>query len=237
MTTRILIWDLPTRLFHWLLAGSFLSAFTIAVSTDDEGRLFPVHVLLGLVAAFLLALRLVWGVVGSRTSRFSALALRPSELWSYVRELRHRGVARFWPGHNPAASWVTIVMFGSIAGLAGTGILLSNGVEAVEEIHAALAWTMIGAVGIHLAGLALHTLRNREPIAGSMIDGRRLGLARGAIASSRPWAGLLFLALTGAWTGGLVRSYDPATSSVTVPVLGAHLTLGESGEGAEDDDD
>lgn len=89
----------------------------------------------------------------------------------------------------------------------------------------------MGTVGVHLAGIVLHTLREREVIALSMLDGRRVGAASAAIASPRPVAGLAFLALTGAWTGGLVRSYDLATSSVVVPVVGARLLLGEDGEG------
>jgi cytochrome b len=234
--TRILVWDLPTRLFHWLLASSFLSAFAIAVTTDDEGRLFPVHMLLGLVAAFLVALRLVWGVVGSRPSRLSELALGPADLFAYVRDAVTGGVRRVWSGHNPAASWAAVVMFGCVLGLAATGILMSNGSEAAEEVHEVLAWTMAGAVGVHLAGIALHTLREREPIARSMVDGRRMGEARAAIASPQPLAGLVFLALTGAWTGSLVRSYDPVTSTVTVPVVGVRLPLGEPG-GAEHDGD
>jgi cytochrome b len=238
--TRILVWDLPTRLFHWLLAGSFLSAFAIATTMDDEGRLFPVHMLLGLVAAFMVVLRLVWGVIGSRPSRLSELALKPADLFAYVRHAVTGGGSRRWSGHNPGASWAAVVMFACILGLATTGILMSRGFEAAEEVHEVLAWTMMGAVGVHLAGIALHTLREREPIALSMVDGRRLGTDREALASARPLVGLVFLALTGAWAGGLVRSYDPAAGTVTVPVLGAHLTLGEGGEhedGGDHDDE
>lgn len=229
--SRILVWDLPTRLFHWLLAGAFLPAFLVALTTDDDGRLFPVHMLLGLVAAFIVGLRLLWGLVGSRPSRLSTLALRPADLLAYVQGAITGGARRLWTGHNPGASWAALVMFACVVGLAASGILMSRGVEAVEEVHEVLAWTLMGTVGVHLAGIVLHTLREREGIARSMLDGRRVGAAGDAIASPRPVAGLVFLALTGAWTGGLVQSYDPATSSVVVPVLGARLLLGEGGEG------
>ncbi|MCK6502128.1 cytochrome b/b6 domain-containing protein [Myxococcota bacterium] len=234
--TRVLVWDVPTRLFHWLLAGAFLPAFVIALTTDDDGRLFPVHMLLGLVAAFIVGLRLLWGVVGSRPSRLSSFALRPSDLWAYARGAITGGARRLWTGHNPGASWAALVMFACVVGLAASGILMSRGVEAVEEVHEVLAWTLMGTVGVHLAGIVLHTLREREVIALSMLDGRRVGAPGDAIASPRPIAGLAFLALTGAWTGGLVQSYDPATSSVVVPVIGAQLLLGEGGEGGEGDD-
>jgi cytochrome b len=238
--TRILVWDLPTRLFHWLLAGSFLAAFAIATTTDDDGRLFPVHMLLGLVLAFMVVLRLGWGLVGSRPSRLGSFALSPSALVGYLRE-SFTGGRRPWTGHNPGSSWAAVVMFACVLGLAGTGVLMSRGFEAVEEVHELLAWTLMGAVGVHLAGIAWHTLRHREVIALSMVDGQRLGDPAQAIRSARPVVGLVFLALTGAWAGGLVRSWDPATGTVTLPVLGAPLTLGEGGEHGgdrhEEDDD
>lgn len=229
---RILIWDLPTRLFHWLLAGSFLAAFAIATTVDDDGTLFPVHMLLGLVAAFVVLLRLAWGLVGSTPSRLSQLALGPAALVAYLREAVSSGAARVWRAHNPAASWVAVVLFACTLGLATTGILMSRGVEAVEEVHEVLAWTMMGTVVVHLAGIALHTFRHREAIALSMVDGRRRG-SEGAIASARPLAGLVFLALTGAFAGGLVRSYEPATHTVAVPLMG-RIVLGEGEEHEHD---
>ena len=80
-------------------------------------------------------------------------------------------------------------MFACVLGLAATGILMSNGLEAVEEVHEVLAWTMAGAVGVHLTGIALHTLREREPIARSMVNGRRMGEARTPSPRRSPWRG------------------------------------------------
>lgn len=63
---RILVWDLPTRLFHWLLAASFIAAFTIANVVDDDSATFVVHMLLGAVMSAMVVQRVLWGVVGSR---------------------------------------------------------------------------------------------------------------------------------------------------------------------------
>jgi cytochrome b len=241
--TRILVWDIPTRLFHWLLAGAFLPAFLIAVVVEDEGRLFAVHMLLGLVAAVVVLLRLLWGLVGSRPSRLSALELNPAALLAYARDAVAGGARRNWPAHNPGASWAAVSIFAGVLGLGVTGILMSRGSEAAEELHGALAWTTMAAVVAHLAGIALHTFREREPIALSMVDGRRVGPAGDAIPSARPLLGLAALAAVGAWTGGLVLSYDSSTRTVTLPLVGAQLALGEGAgggeheeEGVEDDD-
>ena len=239
---RILVWDLPVRLFHWLLAGSFLAAFLIAVSTDDDGTLFPVHALFGLVMGFVVVLRLVWGFVGTTHARFTAFAWSPAALVAYLRDAFSPGAARRWVGHNPGSSWASAVIFACALGLGATGIAMSSGSEVAEEVHEVLAWTLLATVGAHLAGLAWHTLRHREAIGLAMVDGRKVGDPGAAIRSARPLAGLAFLALTGAWTGGLVNGYDPATATVTLPGIGTRIALGEGGEGGEggdhhDDDD
>jgi cytochrome b len=228
---RVLVWDLPTRLVHWTLAGSFLGAFVIAAGGEDEGALFPVHVGLGLVAAFVVGLRVVWGVIGSTPSRWSAFAWSLDDLAAYAREVLGGGPIRRWVGHNPGSSWVAALVFAGVVGLAVTGVLMSWGSEAAEEVHEVLAWSTMATVGVHLAGLAWHTLRHREPIGLAMVDGRREDEPRIALSSARAVPALVMLVLTGAWAGGLARGYDPAAGTIRVPVLG--LTVGGEGEGGE----
>lgn len=227
---RVLVWDLPIRLFHGLLAGSFLAAFAIALTTDDDGALFPLHALLGLVMGFMVLLRGVWGLVGTTWARFTSFAWSPAALLDYLREAVSPGAARRWVGHNPASSWATAVILVCTLGLGATGIAMGRGSEAAEEVHEILAWTLLATVGAHLAGIAWHTLRHREPIALAMIDGRKVGEPGAAIRSARPLAALAFLALTGAWAGGLASGYDSATATVTLPVAGARIVLGEGGD-------
>jgi len=72
---RILIWDLPTRLFHILLALGFVSAASIALFASDESPVFPFHAMIGLVLALMVLLRIAWGFVGTRYARFKQLHL------------------------------------------------------------------------------------------------------------------------------------------------------------------
>ena len=76
MTNHILVWDLPTRAFHWLLAAAFVStigiALVIALVTNDDSPLFQTHMLLGLIAVFLLVLRMKWGVVDTLYARLGS---------------------------------------------------------------------------------------------------------------------------------------------------------------------
>ena len=230
---RILIWDLPVRLFHWLFAASFLVAFLIATTVDDESSVFAVHMLLGGALAFMVLLRLVWGLVGTRWARLSSFRLNPKELMVYLVSAVTRGAKRY-AGHNPGSSIAAVLMFILILGLAITGIMMgSGGGEAAEEIHEILAWSMLAVVGAHLLGIAVHTVRHREFIAASMIDGRKEAEPANAISSVRPVVGLLFLALTALWVTGLVRGYDANTGRVTLPLVGQTLQVGEGHEHGE----
>jgi cytochrome b len=149
--SRVLVWDLPLRIFHWLLAGSFLLAWSIAVTADDESRAFAVHALLGLFIGALVAFRIAWGVIGTRYARFGAFANSPGALAAYLKGIIV-GPEREFVGHNPASSYATYAMLALLAGLIGTGFLLGRGNESVEELHELLAHSMLAVVGIHVWG-------------------------------------------------------------------------------------
>lgn len=233
---RVLIWDIPVRLFHWLLAGAFLGAFVIANVVDDESSLFAVHMWLGGTAAFMVLLRFIWGFVGTRWARLRSFDLRPRSLVGYLRGVL-TGKGEQTPGHNPATSWAAILMLLIVLGLAFTGAFMSRGGEVFEEIHEMLAWAMIIIVGVHVAGIVWHSLRHRENIAASMVDGKKVADASAAIPRSQALVGVLFLALTGLWAGGLYDGYDASTSSVTLPVIGRTVQLGEGEEGEEHEEE
>ena len=81
---RILIWDIPTRVFHWLLTGTLIAALSIALVVDDDSTVFQLHMLFGLIAAFVVILRLLWGIVGSRYARFGSFLFGPKALFGYL---------------------------------------------------------------------------------------------------------------------------------------------------------
>lgn len=233
---RILIWDVPTRLFHALLAASFVGAFSIANVADDETGAFRVHMLLGGVMAFMVVLRVLWGFIGSRWARFRSFAFGPAAVIDYFQSVA-AGTGRRYPGHNPGASWAIYAMLALILGLALTGASMGNGSEVAEELHEVMAYALAAVVAGHVVGVVLHTVRHGENIIGSMIHGYKEGDPRSAIARAHSLVGLAFLVLTAAWTYGVVGSYDAATNRVTLPVFGASIGLGESevtgGEQAE----
>ncbi len=232
-----LVYDLPTRLFHWLFSGLFLLSFIIAKTVDDEAVAFSYHMLAGLLLGGLVLWRLIWGIVGSKHARFSGFSLNPFHLKDYFLGI-FSGSKKRWSGHNPASSWAAVTMFALALGLALTGYLMSTGSkEAFEDIHEFMANTFIVVAALHVAGVVLHSLRHQDGIALSMIDGRKEldESGRAAIPSSRGLAAVLLIALM--VSGGLYVGKNFDSQSRTLSVFGQTLQLGEAERQHEGDDD
>lgn len=231
------VYDLPTRLFHWLFSGLFLLSFVIAKTVDDESLAFSYHMLSGLLLGGLVIWRIIWGVIGTEHSRFSGFNLNPLHLKDYFLGIL-LGSKKRWLGHNPASSWAAITMFALALGLASTGYLMSTGnKETFEDIHEFMANTFILVIIAHIAGVILHSIRHQDALALSMIDGKKeTTLPAKSIVSSRPFAALLLLVLV--ISGGLylLRNFD--SQNRTLNAFGQTLQLGENeneNEGEEHD--
>ena len=176
---KILVWDLATRAFHWLLAG----AFTVAFATGDSERLRDVHVLAGYAVAGLIAFRLVWGLAGPRYARFRSFTFGPRRVASYLRSLLTR-TPHHYLGHNPAGSWVIFALLGLGAISAAGGYALHEGLgggrvaDALEELHEGAAHAMLALVLVHLAGVVVSSLIHRENLVAAMVTGRKRDFRR-----------------------------------------------------------
>jgi len=238
---KILVYDLPTRLFHCLFAGLFITAFAIAKTTDDESTLFSYHMLAGLSIIFLLVIRIIWGFIGTTYARFSSFKLNPYELLRYFKDIIVSKTS-FYLGHNPASSYAAVIMFVCAVGLATSGILMSTGGESdtLEELHELLANVFLITVILHLAGIVFHNLRHRDSLWSSMLDGnKKTDSDAQGIADSRLAAGVVCVILFVSWLGFLAKNYDSGTQ--TLNLYAAELRLGEaedeehqSGHGSED---
>jgi cytochrome b len=224
--TTITAWDLPTRLFHWTLAALFLGAFSVAHLADERSPRFAIHMLLGIILLAAIAFRLVWGLVGSRHARFADFLHSPAALLGYLKDVV-AGRDRPTVGHNPGAAWAIYGMVLLPLALVATGVLAQPKNELFEDLHGALGWVMVAAVAAHLAGIAWHTLRHREPIALAMITGARRGEPADAIGSSHPLAAAVFLALVAGWAGLVLRGHDPVRKVVRLPGLGVSIPVAE----------
>ncbi len=230
--SKQLVWDAPTRMFHWLFAGGFAVAAVIALLFDDSSPVFPYHAIIGLAITLMVCLRVVWGLVGSRYARFSTFAFGPAAVARYIKGALF-GIARTYIGHNPGSAYAVFAMLVLMISLAVTGIMMGRGNENVKELHEVLAYGMIGVVIAHILGVVFHTIRHRENIIASMIHGKKDCEPAEGIRSSHQVLGAVFLAVVGAWTIGLVRNFDPMTGTARLPVLGTSLQVGEAENDAD----
>ncbi len=222
---RILVWDFPTRLFHWLLAVTFTASLAIGLFVSDDNPVFAVHGILGLVIGLMVFFRIFWGILGSKYARFSSFLFSPLELYSYIRDALGGKTTRY-VGHNPGSGYAVFVMLFLLAGLVATGLLCQW--DFFEKVHWVFACAMLVVVSAHLAGIIVHTAKHQENITVSMVSGYKDGDANEGIPTARPLAGVVFLALTFYWTASVFSNLDQQARQTTLPFIGTTIQLVEA---------
>jgi cytochrome b len=211
-TTRV--WDLPTRLFHWLLA---LAVVGLVVTGQAGGSWMDWHFRLGYSVLALLLFRLVWGFVGGHWSRFANFFYTPTMIWRY---LRGQGTPEQQVGHNPLG-------FLSILGLLGFALLqVATGLFSDDEIasagplskFASGAWVsrasdyhtevgkfvLLALIGVHIAAVLFYRIGKGQDLLTPMMNGDKQ-TGEGVPSARDDWgtrllALLLFLLCGGAVT-------------------------------------
>ncbi len=179
---RVRVWDPLVRIFHWTLAGGFATAFIV------EDDLLGVHIWAGYLALALIAVRLVWGLIGPRHARFSDFVRKPSAVLAYVRDALRLRAPRYL-GHNPAGGAMVIALMIAVAltGLSGLAVYgaeelsgplapLMSGLSRswghfFEEVHEVMANLTLVLIVAHVAGVIFSSLSHRENLISSMVTG------------------------------------------------------------------
>jgi cytochrome b len=213
-TTRV--WDLPTRLFHWLLVLAVLGS---VISAKIGGNAMVWHLRLGYAVLALLAFRLLWGVVGGRWSRFASFIYSPA---AWLRYLRGRPGPGDWfeVGHNPLGALSVLAMLAWLFLQVGSGLIADDEIAITGplvrfvSIDTSLAWTahhkswgqwgLYALVGLHLLAILFYGVVKKRRLVGAMISGDKALPAE--VSASRDGAAtrLLALLLLGACAAGVV---------------------------------
>ena len=197
LKTKILVWDAPVRVFHWLMVLSFFGAYLTA--EGERWRL--VHVTLGYTLGGLVAFRIVWGLLGTRYARFANFIRGPAEVTRYVKSLL-KGQPEHAIGHNPAGAVAIALLMLMSAVIVATGWAIFNeiGGEFLSELHELTGNLMLLVVGVHVAGVAVASWLHRENLVRAMITGKKEGaLTEGIRWTWWPVAVMLGLAVLGFW--------------------------------------
>ena len=163
------LWDPLVRLFHWSLAGAFIANYFF---TEDAW-----HRWLGYYAVVWLAVRLVWGFIGTPAARWADFWPTPARLAEHLRALVSRR-PHHRLGHSPLGALVMILMMLLMLGLGVSGFLMEEidyfwGEDLPRDIHEFFANALLGLVCLHLAAALLESVRLRENLPLSMVTGRR----------------------------------------------------------------
>jgi cytochrome b len=208
------VWDLPTRLFHWLIVLLVPALWF----THKIGRL-DLHIKLGLVMLGLVLFRILWGLIGSSTARFSSFVKGPA---SVIRYLRGESGRAF--GHNPVGGWSVVLMLLILATQAGIGLFVidEDGLEGgpfsdlisydaartLAHRHETLFYILLAVICVHVAAILFYVLARRDNLVPPMITGR--GEAGEGVEEMRPaplWRLALAACLAAAitlWIAGIL---------------------------------
>ena len=207
------VWDLPTRLFHWLLVICLPAAWL----TYEMGWM-EWHGRVGYTVLGLVLFRLGWGLWGSVHARFHDFLRGPASVLAYLR-----GNLQSGPGHNPLGGWSVVIMLllmlvQGATGLFNTDEILYDGplfqlvpsdvANQLGEIHAVLFYVLAGLIGIHVIAVAYYQWGRRQPLINAMISGHKPGVS-GSQPVAPIWLALLTLGCSAALVWWLV-SLEPA---------------------------
>ncbi len=186
----VLVWDVPTRVFHWLLVICFAGAWL----TSESERLQMIHYAFGYSACVLVLFRLVWGVIGTKYARFSQFIQGPAGMVGHLKGLMsasHQDA----PGHNPVGGMVMLglMLFILFIGLTGYLNVKEMFGDLMGEAHEAIASLALGLVIIHIGAAVIMSLLQKENLIKAMVNGKKKGLPEQAIRFPQYLVGLLLL--------------------------------------------
>ena len=175
-------WDLPVRLFHWalvlLVAGSVVTGLL-------GGNLMVWHMRFGYAILALVLFRVLWGLAGSSTARFSDFLYGPRRVAGFAGALLKRREAHYL-GHNPLGGWMVVVLLAALLFQASSGLFANDDIaiegplypfigkdlsDRLTGLHKLNIKLIYGLVALHVAAVLFHWLARGENLVRAMFSG------------------------------------------------------------------
>ncbi len=201
------VWDLPIRLFHWLLAGCVIGAF---VTAKIGGNLMVWHGRLGLIILGLLAFRIVWGFVGTTYARFAVFVRGPATIMAYLRG------AWQGQGHNPLGALSVLALLGLLSVQAATGLFANDDIAyngylvplvgnelsgQIAGIHRLMEYALMLLVALHIGAILFYAHIRKHNLVKPMLTGWADGTPAQSAKGGRPVAFIfaVLIAVAAVW--------------------------------------
>lgn len=181
--TRVRVWDLPTRAFHWILALAVIGSI---VSAKIGGNALVWHMRLGYLIFTLLVFRLLWGLIGGRWSRFSSFVYAPGAVLRYLRG-RSRADEHHDVGHSPLGAFSVFALIAILCAQVATGLFADDEIATTGPLNKFVAsatglaltrwhkgwgqWLIIVLVLLHVAAIVFYLVRHRRNLIRPMWNG------------------------------------------------------------------
>ena len=209
------VWDAPTRLFHWAIVLLLIVSY-VSVKTDR----MSLHFLSGYTVLTLLLFRLVWGLIGSETSRFRHFLRSPAAGLAHLAQFGAREPDRE-VGHNAAGGWMVLLMLLALIVQVATGLFAGDPIEGggpfieqvtgstqklLDRVHAFNFNVILGLVGLHILAILAYAAVKRHDLVRPMVTGKkRLPATMRQPRFASPLLAALILAGAAVFVWGLVR--------------------------------
>jgi cytochrome b len=185
---RCQVWDVPTRVFHWLMAFGF----TVCYLSGENDRWALIHVTAGYMILGLIIFRIVWGFIGTQHARFKNFIRGPKTVIEYMICLCRRKTEHY-AGHNPAGAIaiLLLIVFGVIVTVSGVMVYEELDWAGLEEIHETSSNAMLVIVLVHITGVIISSILHKENLVGAMISGCKPHCEGETIGNTYRWLGVL----------------------------------------------
>jgi len=217
---KTLIWDLPTRLFHWLLVASLFAQYATVEWLENKVQW---HFYIGYFTLFLVVFRILWGVFGTQHAKFSSFVTGPQTVFSYVKTLfnRHSEPAI---GHNPLGGWFVIVMLVLVAVQAISGLFMTDDIfldgpyrqlvgeqtlEIMNSLHHLAFDVLLYVIALHVGAVIFYSLYKKQKLVPAMVHGNKVTNTVG-ITDSRIFRALIVALIAAAAVYVAIEVYPPA---------------------------
>ncbi len=181
--TKVRVWDLPVRLFHWALAALVIAAI---ITVKIGGNALQWHFYCGYAVLSLLGFRILWGVVGTRYARFSSFGCSPSAIVKHMGELKNGRAVRYL-GHTPIGSLSVLAILVVVLMQAGSGLFSNDDIASEgplvkfisKELSDRISWfhtevnayLIYGLIAVHVAAVGFYYFRKKEDLVTPMVTG------------------------------------------------------------------